>query len=81
MVLIMKQNFIKNKVVTGKTLCDRSLLFVQTLASDRAVLYGNVVFSFLELSIEKNYSRSLFFKKFVSKLKHEKRSKFPEIVL
>ena len=35
------------------------ILFVLTLASDRAVLYGNVAFSVLVLSTEKRYSSFL----------------------
>ena len=53
--------------MTGKTLffvtglfCT-PILFVLTLASDRAVLYGNVVFSILVLSNKKPYSSFFFF--------------------
>ena len=35
------------------------ILFILTLASDRAVLYGNVAFSILVLSSKKNYSSLL----------------------
>ena len=54
------------KVVTAKlfVLCDRSIyvpsiLFVLTLPSDVAVLYGNVVLSILLLSAKKRYSSFL----------------------
>ena len=55
----MKQNFRKKIVVTGKTplfvigLFCTTHLFVSTLASDRAVLYGNVVLTILPLSTKK----------------------------
>ena len=62
-VLKLKQKFRKKlKQLLAK---DRSLrqvpfvfpfLFVLTLASDRAILYGNVAFSILLLSIKKSYS-------------------------
>ena len=63
--------------MTGKTLffvtglfCT-PILFVLTLASDRAVLYGNVVFSILVLSNKKPYSSFFFFfRKLALKLKH-----------
>ena len=52
----MKQNFLKNKVGTGKisffvicTFCT-TVLFVLKLAYDMAVLYGNVECSILVLS-------------------------------
>ena len=50
-VLKLKQNFWKNEVVTGKTLAFvigpfiLPTVFVLTLTSDRAVLYGNAAFS------------------------------------
>ena len=78
----MKQNFWKNEIVTGKTpffvigLFCTPILVVLTLASDRAVLYGNVVFSILVLSNKKRYSN--FFKKTCFKVKALK--KFPVIV-
>ena len=63
----LKQNFKKDKVVTDKTpfflispFCT-PILFVLTLASDRAVSYENVTFSILVLSIKIWYSS--FFKK------------------
>ena len=52
----LKQNFKKNKVVTGKTPFFLIvhfvliILFVLTLASDMAVLYENDAFPILELS-------------------------------
>ena len=52
----LKQNFKKNKVVTGKTPFFLIvhfvliILFVLTLASDMAVLYENDAFQILELS-------------------------------
>ena len=49
-VLKLKQIFQKNKVVTGKTplfvrgpFCSRNSICLNTLASDRAVLNGNVL--------------------------------------
>ena len=63
----MKQNFQKNKAVTGKTPFFEIDLFctphsVLMLASERVVLYGNVTFSILALSIKKRYCS--FLKKF-----------------
>ena len=64
----MKQNFQQNKVITGKTpfsviLCEShcvvTILFVLTLASDMAVLYGNDAFSILVRSTKKWYSSFL----------------------
>ena len=60
-VLKLKQNFQKNKAVTGKTLffvigsfySSFYILFVSALASDMAVLYGNYAVSILVLSTEK----------------------------
>ena len=49
------------------------ILFVLTLASDRAVLYGKVVFSILVLSNKKPYSSFFgffFLRKLALKLKH-----------
>ena len=63
----MKQNFQQNKVITGKTplsviLCEShcvvTILFVLTLASDMAVLYGNV-FLILMHSTKQRYSSFL----------------------
>ena len=57
----MKQNFHKNKAVTGKapfSLIDPlvvTILFALTLASDMAVLYGNDAFSILMRSTKKTY--------------------------
>ena len=56
--------FSKNKVVTGKTpFFVKSfvlpILFISTLLSDRAVLYGNVAFSILLLLTKKQYSSFL----------------------
>ena len=57
----MKQNFWKNKVVTGKTsffvvgYFILTILFVLTLPSDIAVLYGKDALSVLLLSTEKRY--------------------------
>ena len=57
----MKQNFQKNKVVTGKTLfivigpfCSHHS-FVLTLDSDMAAFYGNDAFSILVPSTKKRY--------------------------
>ena len=61
-VFKLKQNFRKNKVVNGKTpffVIDPFCTLHPTLASDRAVLSGNVVFSFLVLTINKRYSSFL----------------------
>ena len=61
-VLKVKQNFQKNKVVTGKTLffvIDPFCSCHSTLASDRAVLKGNDVFSILVLSTKKQCSSFL----------------------
>ena len=57
----MKQNFRKNEIVTGKrrSLFVLPILFVLTLASDRAVLYEIVAFSILLLSTKKRYSSFL----------------------
>ena len=67
----------------NSVLCDRCILyspFHMLWHSDRAVLYGNVAFSFLVLSTKQSipvfWKRFLFFRKFVSKLKYWKRSKF-----
>ena len=69
----------KNKVVTGKTPLSVAhfavtILFVLTLASDMAVLYGNDAFSILVRSTKKRYSSFLrkfsFSGKSVSKLKY-----------
>ena len=60
--LKLKQNFRKNKVVTGKTRFFvigpfvLPILFVLTLASGRAVLCGHVAFSILVLSTKKWFS-------------------------
>ena len=51
MVFKLKQNFRKNKVVTGKTLKN-----VLKLTSDKADLYGSVAFSILVRSTEKQSS-------------------------
>ena len=73
-------NFPENEIVTGETpffvislyfvLC---ILFILTLASDRAVLYGNVAFPNLIVSIKKPYSSFLkkisVFQKIFSNLK------------
>ena len=71
-------------------LCDRSILyspflFVLTLVSERSVLYGYVMFSIIVLLTTKLLSSFFkkmfsFFRKFVSKLKYWKHSKFPVIV-
>ena len=71
--------------VVGPSICGiLPILFVLTLASDRAVLYGHVAFSILTLSSKKQQSSFLkrfpVYKKFVSKLKYWKRSKFPVII-
>ena len=90
-VLKPKQNFQKNKIVTGKTLffvigpfCTHTILFVLTLASDLTILYGNYVLSILVLSTKKRYSsfmkRFLFSRNSFSKLKYWICSKFPLIV-
>ena len=56
------KNFQKNKVITGKTLFFLispfvvTILFVLTLASDTAVLYGNDALSILVLTTKKWYS-------------------------
>ena len=64
-VLKLKQSFRKNKLVTGKTpffaidtFCTPQTICL-TLASDRAVFYGNVVLSILGLSTKKLYSSLL----------------------
>ena len=68
--LKLKQIFQKNKAVTGKTPIFVkvhfvfAILFVLTLASHRAVLNGNDVFSILVISTKKRYS-SLLKKVFV----------------
>ena len=67
---IKKKQLSKNSV-----LCDRSIL-KSSLASDRAVLYGNVAFSILVVSTKKMATRFSekgvrFFRKFVSKLNIE----------
>ena len=56
-VLILKKNFQKKKIVTGKTMffLIGPILFVLTLTSNRAVLYGNVTFSILLLSPKKGH--------------------------
>ena len=60
------------------------ILFALTLASDRAVLYGNVMLSVLVLSTKQRYSsllkRVCVFLKFISKFKYRNRSKFSVIV-
>ena len=55
----MKQNFQKNKLVTGKTpffvirpFCSHYSIVI-TMASDMAVLYGNDAYSILVLSSKK----------------------------
>ena len=58
-VLKLKQVFQKNKVVPGKTPLFVIGPFVLTLASDRAVLNGNDVFSNLVVSSKKRYSSFL----------------------
>ena len=57
-------------------------LFVLTLASDMAVLYGNDAFPIFELLTRKRClgKRILFFRKSVSNLRYWKRSIFPLIV-
>ena len=62
--LKLKQNFPKNKEVTNSVLCDEvhfvlTILFVLTLASGMAVLYGNDALSILVLSTKKLYSTFL----------------------
>ena len=91
-ILKLKHNFRKNKVVTGKTLLfvigpfwTPSSIYLTSMVSDRAVLYKNVALSILVLSTKKRYSSFFwkgftFFRRFVSKLKYWKRSKFPVIV-
>ena len=61
----MKQNFQKNKLVTGKTpffvihpFCSHYSIVI-TMASDMAVLYGNDAYSILVLSSKKQYSSFL----------------------
>ena len=73
----MKQNFRKNRIVTGKTqfVVIDSFCTPHSLASGRAVLYGNGAVSILLLLTKKRYSNFFkrvytFFRKFVSKLKH-----------
>ena len=63
--LKLKQNFRKNKVVTGKIpffvigpFCTPHSVCLN-LATDREVLFGNVLFSFLVLSTKKRYSSFL----------------------
>ena len=73
----MKQNFQKNKVATGKTVffvigsfCN-PVLFVLTLASERAVLSEYIMLSIIVLLTTKRYSIlffKLFSRKFVSKV-------------
>ena len=81
-----KAKFSKNKVVTDKTpffvidpYCTPYSMCVN-IGLGRAVLYGNISFSILILPTKKRYSSFLkkvlfFWRKFVSKLKHWKRSK------
>ena len=64
-VLKLRQNFRKNKVITGKTpffvtglFCTSHSIFL-TLASDRGALYGNVAFSILVLSTKDRHSSFL----------------------
>ena len=60
-----------------------TILFVLTLASDRAVLCGNVAFSILVLSTKKGYfsflRRVCVFQKICLNVKYWKRLKFPVI--
>ena len=61
-IFLLKQGFQKRKVVNGKTTFFvfyvlhflLLILFVLTVASDRAVLYGNIVFSILVFPPKKN---------------------------
>ena len=81
--------FKKNKVVAGKNsvLFGRSMLYspfyVLTQAFDSVFFYENVGLSILVLSTKKRNSSFLkkvcYFRKFVSKFKYWKRSKFPAI--
>ena len=60
--LKLKQNYGKNKVVAGRNSVLHFVLpfrFLLTLASDRAVLYGNVTFPILVLSAKRLYSSFL----------------------
>ena len=76
-VLKRKQNFRKNKVVTGKTSFFEvhfvlTILFVLKLALDVVVLYGNVVFSILVPSTKRysNFLKKIFvFQKICFKVK------------
>ena len=89
-VLTLKQNFQKNNVVAGKTPFfaigpfANPILFVLTLVSDRAVLYGNVSLAIVVLSTKNSTPvllKEIFvFQKLISKLKYCKRSKCSLIV-
>ena len=57
--LKVKQNFRKNKVVTGKTHFVLPILFVLILASDKTILDGNDAFSILVRPTKKGYSSAL----------------------
>ena len=88
--LKLKQQFHQKKVVTGKTasfvvgpFCTLQSIFVLTLTSGRALLYGNVTFSISVLSTEKRFSifleKVFVSKKLCFKVKVLKRSKFQMI--
>ena len=78
----LKQKFLLAKLPSlGQVNFVLTILFVLTLASDTAILYGNDAFSIFGLSTKKRYSSSsqkvLVFQKIYLKVKS---SKYPVIV-